>query len=314
MGVVYRAEDPALRRELAVKVMHPQLAAVPSARERFLREARAAATVQHPSIVPVYDVGEVDGLPYLVMPLLRGKTLADWSRGHGPRPPIRWLRLATAMADGLAAVHAAGLVHRDIKPSNVWLEAGERPGTFRRALLLDFGLARPAGGASELTDAGQVLGTLGYMAPEQVEGLPFDHRADLFSLGCVLYELATGTRPFVGATAFDVARRTVADHPPPPNVANPLVPVGLSEYILSLLAKRSDDRPATACMVRDTLRDIDVALRGRADSALSATSPGFKGLRATTRRSAGWTSILAVGFAASLLLAAVGWWAVWYLR
>jgi serine/threonine protein kinase len=305
MGVVYRVEDPDLQRERAVKVMHAHLAANANSKERFLREARAAATVEHPSIIPIYEVGEADGLPYLVMPLLRGRTLADWCRGRGPLPPARWLRIGASVADGLAAVHSAGLVHRDVKPSNVWLEAGDRRGTYRGARLLDFGLARAAGGATELTDTGEVLGTVGYMAPEQVTAQALDHRTDIFALGCILYELGAGVRPFAGATSFEVARRTVTDQPRPLAEINPLVSAGLSNFVLSLLSKERDDRPPTAAVVRDTLRDIDVVVRGKADSALTGSTSGIRSLRrpAPARRFPWlWVAIATVG-----LLTAVAW-------
>ena len=264
MGVVYRAEDPGLQRQRAVKIMHPPLAADPNAKGRFLREARAAAAIDHPNVVPVYEVGEAGGVVYMVMPLLQGKTLAAWAHGRGGLTPTRWLRAGAAVADGLAAAHAAGLVHRDVKPSNIWLDAGERPGTFRGARLLDFGLARTPGERSALTETGEVLGTPGYMAPEQLNGQPVDGRADLFALGCVLYELATGRKPFAGATQFEVARRTVMDDPVPPAEINPLIPGGLSGFILELLEKDPELRPPTAGIVRDTLREIDVAIRLRA--------------------------------------------------
>ena len=159
---------------------------------------------------------------------------------------------------------------------------------------------------SALTATGQILGTLGCMAPEQVEGRAVDHRAGLFAFGCVLYELATGNKAFTGATPFEVARRTVADHPPPPAAVNPHVPAGLSGFVMSLLAKDPADRPPTAGVVRDTLREIDVAFRGRSDPGLSASSPGFGGLRPLPRRRPLWWILFLVvsGTAAAL----AGWW------
>ena len=314
MGVVYRAEDPGLQRQRAVKVMHSHLSADPKARERFLREARAAAAIDHPNVVPVYEVGEADDVVYMIMPLLVGKTLAEWSHGRTSLIPTRWLRAGAAVADGLAAAHAAGLVHRDVKPSNIWLDAGERPGTFRGARLLDFGLARPVGERSHLTETGEVLGTPGYMAPEQLDGRPVDTRADLFALGCVLYALATGRRPFDGATQFEVARKTAMDDPVPPMEINPLIPGGLSGFIPELLDKDPEQRPPSAGVVRDTLREIDAAIRSRADrvDTSGVAIPIVRPEPAPLDRPAwAWAGVVG-GFLATVAAAAgASWWMGW---
>ncbi|WP_439628284.1 serine/threonine-protein kinase [Gemmata sp.] len=249
MGRVLEAHDAKLGRRVAVKEMRPQLAADAHSRERFLREARAAAAVRHDHIVPVYHVGERDGAPFLVMPLLEGESLADrLARANGPLPPGEVARLGREAALGLAAAHKAGLVHRDIKPANLWLEAPHG-----RLLVLDFGLARSVDGVDGMTLEGSVLGTPGYLAPEQANGLPVDGRADLFSLGVTLYQAATGTRPFQGPTLTAVLRAVAEHHPQPPHEVNLSVPAVLSDLIMRLLAKNPVDRPATATAVAEEL-------------------------------------------------------------
>jgi serine/threonine protein kinase len=230
MGAVFLAEDPELRRRLALKVMLPRFAADPVARVRFLREARAQAAVEHDHIVTIFQVGEANGIPYLTMPLLKGQTRSAALKTN-PRPPVaEVLRVGREIAEGLAASHEAGLVHRDVKPSNVWLE-GKR----RRVKILDFGLARPSGPSDAtdpeggpLTASGAVVGTPAYMSPEQGRGKQVDHRTDLFSLGVVLYQMATGTLPFRGADMFATLTALALDTPETPGALNPAVPPALS--------------------------------------------------------------------------------------
>jgi serine/threonine protein kinase len=210
MGVVFLAEDVLLCRRVALKVMRPEVARSATARERFLREARSTAAVEHEHIVTIYQVGEDNGVPFLAMPLLRGETLHD--RLHhlqGALPLPDALRIGREIAEGLAAAHGAGLIHRDVKPANIWLEsapAGDPTPPRRtggRVKLLDFGLARTSASPS-LTQSGVVVGTPAYMAPEQARNELIDHRADLFSLGCILYEMTTGARPFTGGDTMAV--------------------------------------------------------------------------------------------------------------
>jgi eukaryotic-like serine/threonine-protein kinase len=254
MGAAYLATDTQLGRQVAVKTMRPDVAAEPHTRERFLREARAAAAIEHENVVPVYAVGDADGSPYLVMPLLRGEAL-DARLERGAWPSLAEVcRLAREVAAGLAAAHAVGLVHRDVKPANVWLD-----GETGRARLIDFGLARQARGGDALTRAGVVLGTPAYMAPEQAAGAPVDHRADLFSLGVLLYELTTRRRPFVGDSVLAVLTALAVHDPQPAHEANPEAPVALSRLIARLLAKTPDDRPASAGAVVATLAAIESA-------------------------------------------------------
>jgi len=261
MGAVVRAEDPTLRREVAIKLMHPALAAHPAARDRFIREARAAAAVRHDHVVPIYHVGEDAGTPYLVMPLLAGESLEE-RLARGPLPPAEVTRVGREAALGLAAAHAKGMIHRDVKPANLWLETSEG-----RVKVLDFGLARAADASDHLTAAGVVLGTPAYMAPEQADGREVDARADLFSLGAVLYRCATGTPAFDGNSITAILRSAAEHHPPPPHEANPTIPVPLSALIMRLLAKRPAERPVSATAVADELASTSTAATSTAGVA-----------------------------------------------
>jgi serine/threonine protein kinase len=255
MGLVFQAEDPHLGRAVALKVMRPDVAADDAARQRFLREARATAAVEHEHIVTIYHVGEEQGAPFFVMPLLRGETLDERLRREGRLPVHEVLRVGREMAEGLAAAHDAGLIHRDVKPANVWLD-----GRRGRVRLLDFGLVRLAGGEVHLTRSGAVLGTPQFMAPEQATGQPVDARCDLFSLGCVLYRAATGELPFRGPDTISALVGVVSDHPRPPRDLNPDLPLALSDLILKLLAKDREERPASAHEVADALAAIEEVL------------------------------------------------------
>jgi serine/threonine protein kinase len=203
MGVVLHAYDPCLQRDVAVKVLDPQLADTEVARQRFCREARAAAAVTHDNLVAVHQVDEdeASGLPYIVMQLVVGESLEQRLRRAGKMGPVEVARLGLQAAAGLAAAHAGGLIHRDIKPGNILLEDGTD-----RVKLTDFGLARATEDV-KLTRTGYVAGTPLYMAPEQARGDAVDARSDLFSLGSVLYEAATGVAPFDGKTPLAVLKR-----------------------------------------------------------------------------------------------------------
>jgi serine/threonine protein kinase len=259
MGVVFKAEDPLLKRLVALKVLLPRFAADPESRARFVREARAQAAVEHDRVVPIFLVGEVNGVPFIKMPLLRGESL-EAALKRAPRlPAAEVARVGRQVAEGLTAAHEAGLIHRDIKPGNVWL-AGNR----RRVKILDFGLARevkrqPAPG-EPVTAVGTVVGTPYYMSPEQAQGLPVDHRADLFSLGVVLYEMATGRLPFTGPTPVAVMAALTAGRPTPPAELAPGLPPALNALILRLLAQDPADRPPTARAVAAALWQIELDL------------------------------------------------------
>jgi serine/threonine protein kinase len=277
MGVVYEAEDMRLRRRVAIKVMSPALARFESARRRFLLEARAMAALGDDRVVRVYAVDEMDGRPFFAMELLQGETLADCLRrtGNAPgRPSLplsEAMRLAAEIAEGLAAAHARGLVHRDVKPANVFLEMGKGEGgrgnkshspfpiphsPFARVKILDFGLVRVLDEGRRLTQLGDVVGTPSYMAPEQAAAKDVDARADLFGLGCILYELVTGSVPFHGETGFETLRAVVQDEVRPAGEINPRLPLAVAELVHALLAKDPAARPAGAAAVAVALRSL----------------------------------------------------------
>jgi hypothetical protein len=252
MGVVFRAEDAQLKRQIAIKMMLPELALAPDNQARFLREARATAALQHDHIVPIYQVGEERGVPFIAMPLLRGKTLQDRLAEEPRVSPAEILRIGREAAEGLAAAHEHGLVHRDIKPRNMWLEAPNG-----RVKLLDFGLVRCADDDAGITRSGMILGTPAYMSPEQTGGRPLDHRSDLFSLGCVLYRLATGRPAFHGSDPISTLVAVASAQPTPPSELDPSVPMRLSMLIMKLLEKNPDDRPPSARTVAALLASIE---------------------------------------------------------
>jgi serine/threonine protein kinase/DNA-directed RNA polymerase subunit RPC12/RpoP len=261
MGVVFKAEDSQLRRLVALKAMLPVLAVTLTARQRFLREAQAAAAIQHDYVVPIYDVGEDNGVPYLAMPFLRGESLeARLRRLRGPLREPEVLRIGEQIAQGLAAIHELGLIHRDVKPANVWLET--LPGALGsssprdRVKILDFGLARAVRNDARLTQEGSIVGSPAYMAPEQANRLAIDHRADLFSLGCVLYSMATGSLPFEGDDALTTLLAVTNAEPVPPCERNPQLSEQLSLLIMSLLAKKPADRPASARAIIESIREL----------------------------------------------------------
>jgi WD40 repeat protein/serine/threonine protein kinase len=267
MGVVYQAEDLALKRLVALKVMLPSQAASETGRQRFLREAQAAAKIEHDHIVTIHQVGEDRGVPFLAMPLLKGEPLDERLKREGRLPLAEVMRIGRETAEGLAAAHEQGLVHRDIKPANIWLEAGRQ-----RVKILDFGLARVAGGDVNLTQQGAIVGTPAYMAPEQAQSQPVDARSDLFSLGCVLYRMATGKLPFNGNDAMALLISLVTDTPQPPAEINSELPPALNNLIVALLAKDPGTRPASARTVADTLAGMETERTSVLESGVSARS------------------------------------------
>lgn len=243
MGVVLKAIDPSLDRVVAVKVMAPQLANNDNARRRFAREARAAAAVLHPNVIPIHSVASEGAMPYLVMAYVRGGSLQKRLEKTGPLSVIEVLRIGSQIAAGLAAAHEQGLIHRDIKPENILLEEG-----VERVTITDFGLAR-AVDDNTVTQNGAIAGTPMYMSPEQAQGLPLDHRSDLFSLGSVLYSLCTGQPPYHGDTSFSVMRQIIDDDPVPVQELNPDTPPWLAALIERLMSKDKEDRYQSAAEV-----------------------------------------------------------------
>jgi eukaryotic-like serine/threonine-protein kinase len=247
MGVVFKAFDPALNRNVAVKVLAPSLASCGASRRRFLREARAAAAVVHEHVVAVFAVVETAGLPFLVMEYVPGRSLQERLDKDGPLALPEVLRIGMQTAAGLAAAHVQGLVHRDVKPANILLENG-----VERVRLTDFGLARAIADAG-MTQSGVVAGTPHYMAPEQSRGELTDHRADLFSLGSTLYSACAGHPPFRADTPLAVLRRVSDDEARPLRQIAPDVPAWLEAIIARLMAKDPTQRFQTAAEVADLL-------------------------------------------------------------
>jgi serine/threonine protein kinase len=251
MGIVFRGEDVDLQRSVALKTMLPGLAANPQARERFLREARAAAAIDHEHVISIYKVDVAGEVPFLAMPLLKGRSLQDVLKTERRLPIAEAVRIAREVAEGLSAAHEQGMIHRDIKPANIWL-AGER----RQVKVLDFGLARAAREATQLTQSGALVGTPAFMAPEQARGGAVDARADLFSLGTVFYEMCTGNRPFAGPDTFAILSSLALDNPSAPADVSHDVPRVVSDVIMKLLQKRPEDRYPSARAVADALADV----------------------------------------------------------
>jgi serine/threonine protein kinase/tetratricopeptide (TPR) repeat protein len=336
MGDVYRALDTRLEREVALKLISdsflnadagaasPSPAGTPHSRlhmthERFLREARAAATLNHPNICAIHDVGEQGGQPYLVMELLRGETLKQYLNRRS-LSPAEVLTLGQQAAGALAAAHARGIVHRDIKPANLFVVQGGRD---RKQLkILDFGLAKKQGteaspdsrmfdtqasagatGTLDLTTPGSTVGTAAYMSPEQAKGDPLDARTDLFSLGSVLFEMATGQAPFGGRSTAEVFAALLMKDPPPVSSLNPAMPGSLDPVIARLLAKDRDQRYAGA---EELLADLETV----ASPATTATAPvrpqaAPAGSSAQTLPAAGRSRTRLIAIGALMLIAAL---------
>ena len=311
MGVVYRAEDPELGREVALKLLPAEMADNPKRLERFRREAKAVAAINHPNIVTIHSIESVESTHFLTMELVEGESL-DQIIPPGGMPLAKVFEIAVPLADALASAHEQGIVHRDLKPANVMV-TGEK-----RIKVLDFGLAKlvedpdsetgdPALTAvpTELTAEGMVMGTAPYMSPEQVEGLAMDHRTDIFSLGIVLYEMATGKRPFAGDTSAALVSSILRDSPPTVTEINESLPRHLARIIQHCLEKDPEARYQSAKDVRNELK----SLRREVDSGSVTTGSGATPIspapRSKGNRKYGlWA---AAGFTAIVILAA-GWW------
>src|SRR5215813_4752449 len=257
MGEVYRARDTRLGREVAIKILPEALASDHDRLSRFEQEARSASALNHPNIITIYEIGRADSVSYIAMELVRGRTLRDLI-AEGPLPAKSVLALAAQAADALAKAHEAGIVHRDLKPENVMVT---REGFIK---ILDFGLAKlalPESGqvsamptlAKPETRPGIVLGTVGYMSPEQASGRPLDYRSDQFSFGSILYEMATGKRAFQKGTGAQTLAAIIQDEPEPVAQVNSRAPAPLRWIVERCLAKEPDERYAST---RDLARDL----------------------------------------------------------
>ncbi len=304
MGEVYKARDTRLDRTVAIKILPSDISGDPGRRARFEREAKTIAGLNHSHICTLYDVGDHDGAMFLVMEHLAGQTLAQRLE-KGPLPFEQALTVATEIADALAAAHRQGVIHRDLKPGNVML-------TKTGAKLLDFGLAKLAGHGEQpaaaslasaptrtapLTSEGAIVGTLQYMAPEQVEGRPADARSDLWALGAILYEMLTGTRAFQGVSAASLIANIMNAEPPAIVTLQPITPPGLDRLVRKCLAKDPDARWASARDVADELRWIPEA--------------GGVGVQAGVRRAPGGRLRAALIVAGAFVMAAIGGGLTW---
>jgi serine/threonine-protein kinase len=239
MATVFRGSDRVLGRTVAVKVLAPTFAKDETFVERFRREAQAAAGLNHPNVVAVFDTGSDDGVHYIVMEHVEGRTLADFIREEGALPPPRAAEIAAAVCRALSSAHEKGMVHRDVKPGNVLFTSD---GGVKVA---DFGIARVVAG-EPLTVTGSVMGTASYLSPEQATGSTVDGRSDIYSLGCVLYEMLTGRTPFEGDTPVSIAYKHVGEEPTVPSSVNPAVPPALEAVVKRAMAKSPADRYQSA--------------------------------------------------------------------
>ncbi len=275
MGEVYRARDPKLGREVAIKVLPESLAKDPEALARFQVEARALAALSHPNILGIFELGRENGVSFAVMEVLEGETLRDKLKDGSPLPQRKAIEYSREIARGLSAAHEKGIVHRDLKPENVFITKDER------VKILDFGLAKrtekrasgdetSAPTESKGTEPGTVMGTVGYMAPEQVRGLPVDHRADIFAFGAILYELLTGKRAFKGPTASDTLTAILRDEPPELSQTNASIPAGLERIVRHCLEKSPEARAQSA---HDLAFDLETLASISAASTASPMPP-----------------------------------------
>ena len=306
MGEVFLAEDTKLGRRVALKVLADELASDSDWRQRFEREARAVAAINHPSIVTIHSVEESDGVLFLTLELVEGATLADLIPTAG-LPLDQLLAIATPLADAVGAAHQRGITHRDLKPANVMITPD------RRVKVLDFGLAKLAESeqaamgvtvpAADLTGAGRIMGTTAYMSPEQAEGKAVDPRSDVFSLGVMVYEMAIGERPFKGDTQVSILSAILKDHPPSVTDLKHDLPRDLGRIVRRCLAKDPEDRYQTAKDLRNDLRTLKADLDSGAVQPLSGVAAPLIAPRPATRQ---WLPWAAIGVLAAAVLAVLG--------
>src|SRR5260221_4776900 len=287
MGEVYRAYDTRLDRDVAIKVLPESLTSDPERLRRFEQEARAAAALNHPNILAVYQMATESGVTYMVMELLEGETLRERMR-HGPVPTRKAIEYGVQIARGLAAPHDKGIVHRDLKPENLFVAKDGR------VKILDFGLAKvsttntPSNSAATMgTEPGMVMGTVGYMSPEQVRGKPADHRSDIFSFGVILYELVTGKQTFHKPTSAETMAAILNEDPPHISQVTPATPPALQRVIHRCLEKNPEQRFQSA-------PDLAFALEALSDSVLISGSGAYVAQSPANLRRIGLTA-LAIG-------------------
>ena len=306
MGEVYRAHDSRLNRTVAIKVLPPSFSADRDRLQRFAQEARAAAALNHPNILSIFDIGEEQGAPYVVSELLEGETLRERLR-NGPLPIRRVVDYSLQVARGLAAAHEKGIVHRDLKPENLFLTSDNR------VKILDFGLAKLTGpetndGSGDAptvqvaTDAGVVMGTAGYMSPEQVRGKSADHRSDLFSFGAILYEMISGKRAFHGETSADTMSAILKEETPELSETARNVPPGLERIVRHCLEKHPAQRFQSAgdlAFDLEALTDVSAATKSGAQAAVQQAS-----VRSSRRQLAAAAGVIVL----AAVMLGLGWW------
>ncbi|MHC4607088.1 MAG: protein kinase domain-containing protein, partial [Planctomycetota bacterium] len=263
MGEVYLGQHEGLNRSVAIKILPPYLARDSGFTERFLREARTAAQLEHPNVVQVHDVGQEGETYYLIMQLVEGQGLDRLlkERGISVRDSVA---IVKRIAAALGAAHRLGIIHRDVKPSNILISNDGK------VKVSDFGLAKELGAGQTISGTGEILGTPHYMSPEQAEGKPADARSDLYSLGATLYRMLTGHPPFGGETPVAIAVRHVREDPRKPSEINAEIPEELDAVVLKLMAKKPEERYATA---EDLIRDLDAMKKPGEPTARFAPSP-----------------------------------------
>ena len=258
MGVVWKAYDSVLRRFVALKLLGSKIGKTHDARERFLREARAAAALQHPNIVTVYDLGEAERQLFIAMELIDGDDLSGLIASREPLALERKLDMVVEMLEGLQYAHERGVIHRDIKPSNV------RVKTDGRVKIMDFGIARLQ--SAEQTSPGAIVGTPSHMAPEQITNGAITPATDLFAVGCLLYELLSYTRPFAGETVHGVLYQVLTTEPKPLRAAAPSIPAALERVVAKAMNKAPEDRYGSAREMQEALLGIRASLSGGSDN------------------------------------------------
>src|SRR5258707_5704727 len=310
MGEVYRARDTRLERDVAVKVLSPKVSSDPGSRQRLEREAKAVSKLSHPHICTLHDIGHQDGVDFLVMELVEGETL-DQRLAKGALPPEQTIRTAAQIADALAKAHKLGVIHRDLKPSNVML-------TKTGAKLMDFGLAKESGpaplpdaltamtaGQAKLTAEGMIVGTFQYMAPEQLEGKEVNARTDIFALGELIYEMATGQPAFTGKSRASLIAAILTTEPPPVESLQPMAPVALGRIVKKCLAKDPDERWQSAS---DLAAELKWIAEGGSQSGVAVRTPAAS----STWLRASW--IFGAAFFLLALAGGAAWWTASHRR
>jgi serine/threonine protein kinase/DNA-binding beta-propeller fold protein YncE len=268
MAVVYRAFDKRLHRRVALKLLAPELARDKEFRLRFIRESRAAAAVDHPNIIPIYEAGEADGLLFIVMRFVHGKDVRALLEQHGPMPAARACAIVAQVASALDMAHSYGLVHRDVKPANMLRDASPHPGRPDHIYLSDFGLSKRSLASTGLTSHGHFMGTLNYVSPEQIEGRAVDGRADLYALACSAFEMLSGEPPFRRDDNMAIMWAQVNAPPPPLTQRRPELPAAVDDVMARALAKAAQDRYGTCLEFAAALREACGLLPGKAEPRL----------------------------------------------